>query len=153
MAARNIFDAAIDAALKKAIPRVVNVPVEVTPAEAAVRMAVRLGERKGQCRLNSIVRIERARSAAGDELKSLVHEAGEEVLLALLKNPNLEEPHVVIMLERLDLARDSSQRHRRGGEVDVERRRASAPGASSANTETISRSRPCASFFFSISFG
>jgi hypothetical protein len=48
-------------------------------------------------------RIERARSAAGDELKSLLHEAGEEALLALLANPNLDEPHVVMMLERLDL--------------------------------------------------
>jgi hypothetical protein len=47
--------------------------------------------------------IERARSAAGDELKSLVHEASEEALLALLRNPNFEEPHVVVMLERLDL--------------------------------------------------
>ena len=45
----------------------------------------------------------RARSATGDELNSLVHEAGEEVLLALLGNPNLDEPHVVVMLERLDL--------------------------------------------------
>lgn len=36
-------------------------------------------------------------------MKSLVHEAGEEVLLALLANPNLDEPHVVVMLERLDL--------------------------------------------------
>jgi hypothetical protein len=51
----------------------------------------------------SDARIERARSASGDELKSLVHEAGEETLLALLENPNLEEPHVVLMLERLDL--------------------------------------------------
>jgi hypothetical protein len=49
-------------------------------------------------------RIERARLAAGDELKSLVHEAGEESLLALLASPNLEEPHVVVMLERLDLS-------------------------------------------------
>jgi hypothetical protein len=48
-------------------------------------------------------RIERARSAGGDELKSLVHEVREEVLLALLANPNLEEPHVVVMLDRLDL--------------------------------------------------
>jgi hypothetical protein len=48
-------------------------------------------------------RYERARSACGDELKSLVHEAGEETLLALLANPNLVEPHVVAMLERLDL--------------------------------------------------
>jgi len=48
-------------------------------------------------------RLEHARSASGDELKSLVHEASEESLLALLENPNLEEPHVVLMLERLDL--------------------------------------------------
>lgn len=48
-------------------------------------------------------RIERARSASGDDLKSLVHEAGEDVLLALLENPKLEEPHVILMLERLDL--------------------------------------------------
>jgi hypothetical protein len=51
----------------------------------------------------SDARIERARSASSDELNSLVHEAGEEVLLALLENPKLEEPHVVVMLERLDL--------------------------------------------------
>jgi hypothetical protein len=48
-------------------------------------------------------RIERARSASGDELKSLVHESGDEVLVALLENPHLEEPHVALMLERLDL--------------------------------------------------
>jgi hypothetical protein len=48
-------------------------------------------------------RIERARSASGDELKALLHEAGDDVLSALLENPNLEEPHVVLMLERLDL--------------------------------------------------
>lgn len=48
-------------------------------------------------------RIAHARSASGEELKSLVHEAGEEVLLALLDNPNLEEPHVMLLLERLDL--------------------------------------------------
>jgi hypothetical protein len=49
-------------------------------------------------------RLEQARSASGDELKGLLHEAGEEVLTALLENPNLEEPHVVLMLERLDLS-------------------------------------------------
>ena len=36
-------------------------------------------------------------------MKSLVHEAGEEALLALLANPDLDEPHVVVMLKRLDL--------------------------------------------------
>lgn len=52
---------------------------------------------------DSEVRIERARSASGEELKSLLHEAAEETLLALLENPNLDEPHVVLLLERLDL--------------------------------------------------
>ena len=52
---------------------------------------------------DSEARLEHARSAAGEELKSLVHEAGEGILLALLENPNLDEPHVVMMLERLDL--------------------------------------------------
>ncbi|HEY4710867.1 MAG TPA: hypothetical protein VIH46_11905 [Candidatus Acidoferrales bacterium] len=36
-------------------------------------------------------------------MKSLVHEEGEQVLLALLANPNLDEPHVAVLLERLDL--------------------------------------------------
>jgi hypothetical protein len=48
-------------------------------------------------------RVEHARSASADELKTLVHEASEEVLLALLENPNLTETHVGLMLERLDL--------------------------------------------------
>src|SRR5579862_9153363 len=48
-------------------------------------------------------RLDHARSASGGELKTLLHEASEEVLSALLENPNLEEPHVVVMLERLDL--------------------------------------------------
>lgn len=48
-------------------------------------------------------RIAHARSASGDELKSFVHETSEEVLLALVENPNLEEPHVMLLLERLDL--------------------------------------------------
>ncbi|MGD0958099.1 MAG: hypothetical protein ABR953_14905, partial [Candidatus Acidiferrales bacterium] len=47
--------------------------------------------------------VEHARSASADQLKSLLHEAGEEALLALLENPNLDEPHVVLLLERLDL--------------------------------------------------
>jgi len=48
-------------------------------------------------------RVEHARLASSEELKSLVHEAREEVLLALLENPNVEEPHVTLLLERLDL--------------------------------------------------
>jgi hypothetical protein len=45
----------------------------------------------------------RARTAAREELESLVHEASEERLLALLENPNLEEPDVTQWLDRLDL--------------------------------------------------
>jgi hypothetical protein len=48
-------------------------------------------------------RIEFARTASGDELKSLIHEAGEDVLPALLENPSLNETHVTLLLERLDL--------------------------------------------------
>jgi len=48
-------------------------------------------------------RAELARTASGDELKSLIHEAGEEVLLALLENPRLDETHVTRLLARLDL--------------------------------------------------
>lgn len=52
----------------------------------------------------SETRLERARSASGDGLKILIHEADEETLLALLENPHLEEPHVTLLLERLDLS-------------------------------------------------
>ena len=48
-------------------------------------------------------RVAHARSASSEELKSLVHESSEEILLALMENPNLEEPHVTLLLERLDL--------------------------------------------------
>jgi hypothetical protein len=48
--------------------------------------------------------LDRARSAAGDELKALLHETRGEVLLALLENPQFEEPHVVLLLDRLDLS-------------------------------------------------
>jgi len=51
----------------------------------------------------SETRAERARAASGEDLMVLVHEAGEETLLALLENPNLEEMHVTLLLERLDL--------------------------------------------------
>jgi len=50
------------------------------------------------------VDIEYARSAPGDALKALVHDAREEIILALLENPNLEEPHVRALLDRLDLS-------------------------------------------------
>jgi len=48
-------------------------------------------------------RAKRARHASADELNALIHEAGEESLLALLENPNLDEGHVSQLLERLDL--------------------------------------------------
>lgn len=48
-------------------------------------------------------RFERARTASANELNSLVHEADERILLALLDNPNLEEAHITALLERLDL--------------------------------------------------
>ena len=48
-------------------------------------------------------RIQNARSASGDELKALLHESDEKILLALLENPNLQEPHICLLVERLDL--------------------------------------------------
>lgn len=48
-------------------------------------------------------RLAHARSASSEELKSLVHEASEDVLLAVVENPNLEEAHVRRLLDRLDL--------------------------------------------------
>jgi hypothetical protein len=47
---------------------------------------------------------ERARSASGDDLMALAHDAREDILLALLENPNLEEPYVAALLGRLDLS-------------------------------------------------
>jgi hypothetical protein len=44
-----------------------------------------------------------ARSASAEEIKVLVHDASETTLLALLENPNFDEPDVVHLLERLDL--------------------------------------------------
>lgn len=49
-------------------------------------------------------RLQRARSASGDDLDLLIHEADAETLLALLENPNMQEPHVSRLLERLDLS-------------------------------------------------
>jgi hypothetical protein len=51
----------------------------------------------------SVARVDHAQSAFGDELKSLVHDASEESLLALLEDPHLEESHVATLLDRLDL--------------------------------------------------
>src|SRR5690349_3109107 len=48
-------------------------------------------------------RIQHARSTSGDELNALLHESDERTLLAIIENANLQEQHVVILLERLDL--------------------------------------------------
>lgn len=50
------------------------------------------------------ISVEYARSEAGDALKSLVHDPREEILLALLENPNLKEPHIAALVDRLDLS-------------------------------------------------
>ena len=49
-------------------------------------------------------RFQRARSACDEELDALIHEGDEEVLSALLENPNMQEPKVSRLLERLDLS-------------------------------------------------
>lgn len=48
-------------------------------------------------------RAEQARRASSDELNLLLQEVSEEILLAALENPHLEEGHVTRLLERLDL--------------------------------------------------
>lgn len=50
--------------------------------------------------------LERARTASLDELNVLLHDPNEAVLLALLENPHLDEPHVTKLLERLDIPAD-----------------------------------------------
>ncbi|HEV2488537.1 MAG TPA: hypothetical protein VGT03_01920 [Candidatus Acidoferrales bacterium] len=49
-------------------------------------------------------RIAEARNASGDELRGFLHDANEEVLIAVLENPHLTEGDVTILLERLDLS-------------------------------------------------
>lgn len=49
-------------------------------------------------------RTERAPAAQPGELSSLIHGTDEQALLALLENPAVEEPHIIQMLERLDLS-------------------------------------------------
>ncbi len=51
----------------------------------------------------SDTRIQHARSTSGDELNALLHESDEQTLLAILENSNLQEQHVSVLLERLDL--------------------------------------------------
>jgi hypothetical protein len=52
---------------------------------------------------DSIADAARARQAPAEELATLVHDANEVVLLALLENPALDDSHVLILLRRLDL--------------------------------------------------
>ena len=46
----------------------------------------------------------RATATSTGGLSSLIHATDEQALLALLENPAVEEPHIVQMLERLDLS-------------------------------------------------
>jgi hypothetical protein len=48
--------------------------------------------------------VQLARSATAEEIKVLVHDANEATLLALLENPNFDEPNAVQLLERLDVS-------------------------------------------------
>jgi hypothetical protein len=53
---------------------------------------------------DAAARLQRVRSASGSDLDPLIHEGDAETLLALVENPNIQEPHVVRLLERLDLS-------------------------------------------------
>ena len=46
---------------------------------------------------------ERALTATGDELAALLHHHAPDVLLAILDNPALDEPHLCLLLDRKDL--------------------------------------------------
>jgi hypothetical protein len=50
------------------------------------------------------VTTEVARTAAAEAINNLLHDAREEVVLALLENPALQEVHIEKLLERLDLS-------------------------------------------------
>jgi hypothetical protein len=52
---------------------------------------------------DAAIAAQHARSASAEEIKVLVHDTSEATLLALLENPNFDEPDVVHLLERLDL--------------------------------------------------
>jgi hypothetical protein len=49
-----------------------------------------------------LVRLEYARAASADEINSLVYEADEKFLLALLENPIFHEKHAALLLGRVD---------------------------------------------------
>ncbi len=44
-----------------------------------------------------------ARAVASERIQSFVHDGNEETLLALLENPAIEEKHLVMILQRLDV--------------------------------------------------
>jgi len=48
--------------------------------------------------------LERARSCPTEEIQALLYAAEEEILVALLENPRLDEQSVVLLLERKDLS-------------------------------------------------
>lgn len=48
--------------------------------------------------------LERAPAVAGDELTALLHETDEKLLLALLRNPNFQEKHAELLLDRADIS-------------------------------------------------
>jgi hypothetical protein len=50
------------------------------------------------------VSLEHVRQAPADELNTLLYEADEIVVLALLDNPNFQEKHAELLLERADLS-------------------------------------------------
>jgi len=55
-------------------------------------------------------RLRLARTATGDELTALVHDASDDVLGEVLENPNLNEQHVTLLLERKGLPGEIVQR-------------------------------------------
>jgi hypothetical protein len=50
------------------------------------------------------VRVEYARSASTDEINSLLYEADEEILVALLENPQFQEKHAEFLASRVDVS-------------------------------------------------
>ncbi|HEY6466051.1 MAG TPA: hypothetical protein VIY69_08675 [Candidatus Acidoferrales bacterium] len=50
------------------------------------------------------VRVEYARSASADDINSLLYEADEEILFALLENPQFQEKHAELMASRVDVS-------------------------------------------------
>jgi hypothetical protein len=52
------------------------------------------------------VRVEYARSASADEIGSLIYEADEDVLVALLDNPQFQEKHGELLAARVEVSAD-----------------------------------------------